>query len=422
MKKAAKELLQFIDKSPTAFHAVESIEKELKAQDFIALNETENWEIEAHKNYYVKRADASIILFKTPKQFSKKSTYKIIGAHTDSPCLKVKSNPISSKEGYTLLNTEIYGGVLLTSWFDKDLNLGGRVYTETSTGKIEMQLVKLPYKLRIPRLAIHLDRGVNNDGFKPNPQTHMFPVMGLKQEVSFEELLQKELKTQNKVLSWDLYLYDTELSALGGIEEEFIYAPRLDNLASVHSSLSAILAVENHSGDILMASYFHNEEIGSSSQNGAASNFQEATLKRIHQALGKTETELYRCIANSYFISADMAHAIHPGYTHVHDANHKPKINQGVVIKSNANVRYASDGLSIAKFKQWCVKAKMPYQYFNSSNDMGCGSTIGPMTATKLGIPTIDIGNPMLSMHSIREMGGTLDHHYSIKVFKAFYS
>ncbi|MGB1018638.1 MAG: M18 family aminopeptidase [Chitinophagales bacterium] len=421
MKKTAKALLKFIDESQTAFHVVETIENDLKSKKYQELKEDEDWKIEANQKYYVKRADASIILFTTPKNFSNKTTYKIIGAHTDSPSLKVKSNPVSSKEGYQLLNIEIYGGVLLTSWFDKDLNLGGRVYTENQKGELESHLVRLPYKLRIPRLAIHMDRGVNSEGFKPNPQTHMFPVMGLGKEADFESILQKQLKTKDKIMSWDLYMYDTEPCSLGGMNEEFIYAPRLDNLASVHASLVALTESKNSADDIMMASYFHNEEVGSSSQNGAGSNFQEATLRRINAALGKTESEMYETISKSYFISADMAHAIHPGYTQVHDVNHKPEMNKGPVIKSNANVRYASDGLSIAKFKQWCNAANVPYQYFNISNDMGCGSTIGPMTASRLGIPTIDIGNAMLSMHSIREMAGTEDHKLIIDVFKEFY-
>jgi len=421
MSKEAKELIKFIDDCPTAFHAVETIEKELLNNKFTELKEDEIWEINSNEKYYVKRADASIILFRTPINFNNTSTYKIIGAHTDSPSLKVKSNPTSSKEGYQLLNIEIYGGVLLTSWFDKDLNVGGRVYVEDEKGNLTSQLVKLPYKLRIPRLAIHMDRGVNQEGFKPNPQTHMFPFMGLGDVVNFEKVLQKELKTKDTILSWDLYMYDTEPSSIGGMNEEFIYAPRLDNLASVHASLVSLLNAKNNKTDVLMASYFHNEEVGSSSQNGAASNFQEATLKRIHKAFDKTEEDFYQTISKSFFISADMAHAIHPGYTQVHDINHKPRINKGPVIKSNANVRYASDGLSIAKFKQWCNASDTPYQYFNISNDMGCGSTIGPMTASKLGIPTIDIGNPMLSMHSIREMAGTEDHTMIIDVFSEFY-
>lgn len=421
MSKRAKSLIQFIDQCPTAFHTVETVENQLTAKGFSELSEDKDWQIEADKKYFVKRADASIILFTTPKKISNNTTYKIIGAHTDSPCLKVKSNPTSTKEGYQLLNIEIYGGVLLTSWFDKDLNLGGRVYTETAEGKLRSHLVKLPQKLRIPRLAIHMDRGVNQEGFKPNPQTHMFPFMGLGDMVDFEKELQKKINTTETILSWDLYMYDTEPSSLGGMQEEFIYAPRLDNLASVHASLEALVEADNAADDILMASYFHNEEVGSSSQNGAGSNFQEAVLKRINAALGKTEDEFYQTISKSYFISADMAHAIHPGYTQVHDINHKPRLNKGPVIKSNANVRYASDGLSIAKFKQWCHASNTPYQYFNISNDMGCGSTIGPMTASKLGIPTIDIGNPMLSMHSIREMAGTEDHGLVINVFKEFY-
>ncbi len=421
MIERAERLLKFIDNSPTAFHAVNTIENELKEYGFIKLKENECWNIEDNKKYYVKRADASIIIFITPKKLTDDSIYKIIGAHTDSPCLKVKSNPTSIKEGYQMLNCEIYGGVILNSWFDRDLNFGGRVYTEDENGNLKMSLVKLPYKIRIPRLAIHLERNVNKE-FAPNPQDQMFPVLGLGKGVTFEELIQKELKTKDKVLSWDIFLFDTEKCSFGGLENEFIFAPRLDNLASVHAAIRALKEVETSNNNILMASFFHNEEVGSQSQTGAGANFQEATLKRIYRALGKTDMEMYATLSKSFFISADMAHAVHPNYSSKHDPNHKPTINKGPVIKSNANERYASNAFTIAKFMQWCNKANVPFQKFNIRNDMGCGSTIGPMTASRLGIPTIDIGNPMLSMHSIREMAGTIDHTLIIDVFKEFYA
>jgi len=416
----SENLINFIDASSTSFHAVENLKKDALQKGYIALQESQSWSLEQGRKYFVTRADGSIILFKTPKNWKEDYSLNIIGAHTDSPCLKVKNNPISTKEGYQLLNIEIYGGVLLTSWFDRDLNLGGRVITENAQGELSQQVIKVEKRLRIPRLAIHLDRGVNKDGFKPNPQEHMFPIIGLDTELNFEDWIKKETGITDSILSFDLFLFDAEKSSFGGVNNEFIYAPRLDNLASVHASFEALQLSESET-NIQMAAYFQHEEIGSESQNGADSNFLEVTLKRIHASISNSEESYYQTIANSFFISADMAHAVHPNYGAKHDANHRPAIGLGPVIKSNANMRYATDGFSIAKFKQWCNKVEVPFQDFCSRNDIGCGSTIGPMTAAKLGIPTIDIGNPMLSMHSIREMCGTKDHDYIIKVFAEFY-
>ena len=415
-------LLNFIDSSTTSFHVVANLKKELKLKNYTELREQGNWTLKKNSKYFVTRADGSIIIFTTPKNWTKEYSYKIIGAHTDSPCLKIKNNPVSTKEGYQLLNIEVYGGVLLSSWFDRDLNFGGRLIIENDAGELEQKTVTVTKKLRIPRLAIHLDRDVNRNGFTPNPQEHMFPVIGLNNNLSFNDWLKKETGVTGTILSWDLFLFDTEKSSFGGINNEFIYAPRLDNLASVHASFEAILQSENSDNEVQMAVYFQHEEIGSESQNGANSNFLEATLKRIHNFISDNEEHYFQAIARSFFISADMAHAVHPSYSTKHDPNHKPHIGKGPVIKSNANMRYATDAFSIAKFKQWCKKANVPFQDFCSRNDIGCGSTIGPMTAAKIGIPTIDIGNPMLSMHSIREMCGTKDHDYIINVFTEFYN
>ena len=417
----SENLLSYINKSTTAFHAVEELKNDLLNNKYIQLFETQKWDIKPNTKYFVIREDASIIIFTSPKKVTEKTSYKIIGAHTDSPCLKLKSNPISQKEGYQVLNIEIYGGVLLTSWFDKDLLIGGRVFTENSNGEIEKHLISLPYKVKIPRLAIHLDRGVNENGFKVNPQTQMMPVLGLDSSISFDDILKKEINTKDEILSTDLFLFDAEPSGFGGFKNEFIYSPRMDNLAMVHASYEAITSQKINENDFQVAAYFHNEEIGSNTQNGADSNFLEATLKRINAAFNLTESDFLQSMANSYFISADMAHAVHPSYAEKHDPNHKPLMNRGPVIKSNANMRYATDGKTIAKFKQFCNKAHVPYQDFCGRNDMGCGSTIGPMTASKLGICTIDVGNPMLSMHSIREMAGREDHNMMIKVFQEFY-
>jgi aspartyl aminopeptidase len=417
----SKNLISFINKSTTAFHAVEELKNDLLKNKYTQLNESESWNLKSNSKYFVIREDASIIVFTSPKNVSEKTSFNIIGAHTDSPCLKIKSNPISQKEGYQLLNIEIYGGVLLTSWFDKDLLIGGRVFTENKNGEIEKHLITLPYKVKIPRLAIHLDRGVNEEGFKVNAQTQMMPVLGLDDNINFETLLQKEINTKNKVLSTDLFLFDSEASCFGGFKDEFIYSPRMDNLAMVHASYEAITSQKNNENDFQVAAYFHNEEIGSNTQNGGDSNFLEAALKRVCASFKLSEAEFLQVMAKSYFISADMAHAVHPSYAEKHDPNHKPLMNRGPVIKSNANMRYATDGKTIAQFKQLCNRANVPFQDFCGRNDMGCGSTIGPMTASKLGICSIDVGNPMLSMHSIREMAGREDHTMIIKVFQEFY-
>lgn len=417
----SQSLLEFIDQSSTAFHAVENLKNELFKQNYKELKEEADWSLEKGGKYFVTRAEGSIIIFKTPKTWASNYAFSIIGAHTDSPCLRIKNNPISTKEGYQLLNIEIYGGVLLTSWFDKDLYFGGRIIIENENGQLAQRIIKIEKRLRIPRLAIHLDREVNKEGFKPNPQEHMFPVIGLDKDLKFEDWIKKETGISETILSWDLFLFDAEKSSLGGIHNEFIFAPRLDNLASVHASFEALKVSDSENDNIQMAVYFQHEEIGSESQNGANSNFLEATLKRIHGHISSNEETYYQTIARSFFISADMAHAVHPNYSDKHDGNHKPQLGAGPVIKSNANMRYATDAFSIAKFKQWCTKANVPFQDFCSRNDIGCGSTIGPMTAAKLGIPTIDVGNPMLSMHSIREMCGVNDHDAIIKVFAEFY-
>ncbi len=417
----SQSLLEFIDQSSTSFHAVENLKNELFTQNYKELKEEADWSLEKGGKYFVTRAEGSIIIFKTPQKWTSNYAFSIIGAHTDSPCLRIKNNPISTKEGYQLLNIEIYGGVLLTSWFDKDLYFGGRIIIENENGQLEQRIVKIEKRLRIPRLAIHLDREVNKEGFKPNPQEHMFPVIGLDKELKFEDWIKKETGISGTILSWDLFLFDAEKSSLGGIHKEFVFAPRLDNLASVHASFEALKISDAENNNVQMAVYFQHEEIGSESQNGANSNFLEATLKRIHGHISSNEETYFQTVARSFFISADMAHAVHPNYSDKHDSNHKPQIGAGPVIKSNANMRYATDAFSIAKFKQWCNKADVPFQDFCSRNDIGCGSTIGPMTAAKIGIPTIDVGNPMLSMHSIREMCGVKDHDAIIKVFAEFY-
>lgn len=417
--KNAQSLLTFIDSCPTPYHVVNQLVNELVQQGSTELIENKEWVLKNNQSYFVRRGNGSIISIKTAKE--KNIGFKIIGAHTDSPGLKIKANPLSDRFDYQLLNVEIYGSVLLNSWFDKDLKIAGRVFLEKDNGELVETLIQLPYKVRIPRLAIHLDRGVNENGFKVNAQNHLLPIIGMGKGTDFDSLIQKELKTKETVLSWDLFLFDAEASSFGGIKNEFIYAPRLDNLASVHAAQEALSKSSYHSNQHLITAYFNHEEVGSTSSNGANSNFLENTLKRIQLAFDLSESDYLQALANSFFISADMAHALHPNFSDKHDQQHAPIINQGPVIKSNANVRYATDGLSMAKFIQWCKIAKVIPQNFHSRNDLGCGSTIGPMVSANLGMQSIDIGNPMLSMHSIREMAGSQDHSQLIKVFEAFF-
>jgi len=421
MSSSAQSLLSFIDNSPTAFHVVDGLATELMTQGFEKLEEKDTWQIKEGGNYFVCRADASIVAFRAPSQWSVNSSFKIIGAHTDSPSLKIKNKPTSTKEGYQMLNIEVYGGALLTSWFDKDLLIGGRVLYQDEEGAVKQILVQLPYRLRIPRLAIHLDRTVNKEGFLVNPQEHLCPILGLDEDIDFEAWITKEIGIQGQLLSWDLFLFDAEKASFGGVNNEFIYASRLDNLGSVHAATQALLSSTHHAHDFLVAAFFQHEEVGSTSQNGADSNFMETVLKRIVLAFTEQQEPFFQAVASSLFISTDMTHAVHPNYGSAHDPNHKPMLNKGPVIKSNANMRYATDAFSIAKFKQWCYKAGVSYQDFCNRNDMGCGSTIGPMVAANLGMATIDVGNAMLSMHSIREMAGTHDHQMMIDVFEAFF-
>ena len=412
-----KDLLNFIDQSPSAFHAVVQTEEKLIADGFKKISEDEEWALKNNSSYYVTRDNNSIIAFKTPKNQLKKSI--MIGAHTDSPCLRLKPNSVHSKNDYAMLSIEVYGGALWNSWFDQELSLAGLIVVHNkNTNNFTPKIVKVEKGFRIPRLAIHIDRGVNQEGFKINPQTQLAPVIGLDSTVKLEEILAHEIDIDEELYSFELYLSPQQPSCFGGLDEEFLYAPRLDNLAMVHAGITALMETSNTKNSLLVSANFHNEEVGSDSYSGAGSNFLASTVERIFQSLGQSRDEFLRTMTKSLFISADMAHAVHPNYASQHDPLHHPKINQGPVIKYNANMRYATNAFTTAHFKKFCADANSPHQDFSSNNELGCGSTIGPMTSKSLGIPTIDVGNPMLSMHSIREMAGSLDHELMIGVIK----
>jgi len=426
---ASESLLDYIDASPTPFHAVRELEKSLTDKGFSKLDEQGAWEVQPEGRYFVSRNQTSLVAFTAGTAPLDAAGFKIIGAHTDSPNLRLKPNPLYRKNGYLQLGVEVYGGALLTTWTDRDLSLAGRVVLRSGKG-IRTQLVDFARPLcRIPQLAIHLNREVNEKGLVLNRQNHLPPILSmdgagpLKSDTDLKKLVAKEIKCRvGDILGLELHLHDTQKSTLAGPEGEFIFAPRLDNLASCHAGLCALAdnaGIKDPLSRVL--AFYDNEEVGSESAEGGASPFLKDVLERLLQKSAEPREALMRALARSLFVSADMAHAVHPNYSEKHDARHLPVLNGGPVIKSHAGKRYATDGISSAHFELLCEQAKVPVQRFAIRSDMFCGSTIGPITATNLGIRTVDIGSPMLSMHSIREMAGSKDHARLIRVFKKFF-
>jgi aspartyl aminopeptidase len=403
------DLIDFINSSPSPYHAVLSTQNLLEKHGYVQLKEEVNWELKKGTNYYCIREDASIIAFSLPEQPAQAS-FKVIGAHTDSPCLKLKVNPNVQQENYHLANIEVYGGALWNSWLDRDLGLAGIVYTDQ-----EKKCIDLKLKARVPQLAIHLDRNVNKDGLKLNPQEHLKPIIS--HQKSILDCISAEVN--GTIISHDLCFYDLQEASTGGAANEWIYAARLDNLAMTHAAIDSLLQ-SNERNSIAVAACFNHEEVGSNSAEGAGSNFLESVLRRIHNTFAKN-SDLQIRLAHSFLLSADMAHALHPNYTDRHDPYHKPLMGQGPVLKTNVNQRYATNPASTAFIKDLAKKAQTKLQDFQGHNNISCGSTIGPMTAAKLGISTIDIGNAMLSMHSAREMAHLDDHTDMIKLMTAWY-
>ena len=426
-KKGIHDLLEFIDNSPTPFHAVEEMKSKLIEQGYSELKESDAWELTNNSKHFVTRNDSSLIAFIVGTKTKDASGFKIIGAHTDSPNLKLKPNPSYDKNGYLQLGVETYGGVLLTTWTNRDLSLAGRVIIK---GKKQPQSKLILFDeplLRIPQLAIHLNRDVNEKGLTLNKQNHLPPIFSLSDKKgSNKNLLEKRVAQKLKcksadILNMELSLYDTQSGAIGGAEGEFIFSSRLDNLASCHAALQALTESKTKDPMTRVIAFYDDEEVGSDSAQGAGSPFLKDVLERLTLESDNPRETFFRSMANSFFISADMAHAVHPNYPEKHDPQHMPVLNGGPVIKCNSNQRYATEGVSSAWFEMLCKKAGVQVQKFVVRSDLGCGSTIGPITAANLGIRTVDVGNPMLSMHSIREMAGAKDHLPLIKAFKEYF-
>jgi len=421
-------LLKFIQASPTPYHAVAAMREMLDAEGFRQLRESESWETSTPGRYYVTRNDSSLIAFSLTSDLADNGL-RMVGAHTDSPCLKVKPNPEIVKTRYFQLGVEIYGGVLLSPWFDRDLSLAGRVSYLDKQQHVHSALIDFEHAIAvIPSLAIHLDPEVNENR-SINKQTHMPPVlMKLPEDEKhkeatpdFRELLLTLLVKQNpeinaeKVLEYELAFYDVQPPAVIGLHQDFVAGARLDNLLSCYTGLISLFKAGERSNCMLICN--DHEEVGSVSTSGAAGSF----LRSVLQRLTATPERLARSVDRSMLISADNAHGVHPNFSDKHDDNHGPVLNQGPVIKINANQRYATNSETGAIFRNLCDQADVPVQSFVVRSDMGCGSTIGPLTAAAIGIKTIDVGVPTFAMHSIRELAGRWDGYYLYRALREYF-
>ncbi len=418
-----QQLLTFLSRSPTPFHAVASMQDALCGAGFEILNERESWQLRAGGRYLVTRNGSSLIAFILPAADElAEQGMRMVGAHTDSPCLKVKPNPEKNSKGYFQLGVEVYGGALLNPWFDRDLSLAGRVSYVDLQGQLQQQLIDYRNPVAvIPSLAIHLDREANSNR-SVNAQNHLPAILHRCGEdmPDFRQMLKEQLTAEgvsaDKVLDYELFFYDTQPPALIGMNSEFVASARLDNLLSCFVGLQSLLDADQKRGAMLICN--DHEEVGSVSAAGADGPFLQSVLERI-----APDTEVRsRMLAGSLLISADNAHGVHPNYADKHDSNHGPLLNEGPVIKVNANQRYATSSETSALFRHLAEQEEVPVQAFTVRSDLGCGSTIGPLTAAKIGVPTLDIGVPTFAMHSIRELAGSEDAFGLYRVLRRFQS
>lgn len=426
-KLIANNLMEFINNSPTMFHASSVIMDKLKDNGFIHLPLDGKWNLKKGGKYYVTSNDSALITFVINTTSPEEDGFKMIGAHTDAPGFRLKPSPEIQKENYLILNTEVYGGPILSTWFDRPLSIAGRVsYSGDHILRPQHALIDFKEPIAIiPSLAIHMNRDVNT-GVALNKQKDTLPVIktidGQLDPAYIKNMVCKQSGLSiDQALDVDLFLYPTEKGALVGANKEFISASRLDDLAMVYAGIEALLGAKHKSG-INMMICFDNEEIGSRTKQGADSPFLSSTLERIMIALDKSSEDLYRAIARSFLISADMAHAYHPNYPEKQDPTNKVLPGNGPAIKVNANQSYTTDSDSAVVFADICKKANVPYQVFVNRSDERGGSTIGPVSVAHVAVRSLDIGAPMLSMHSCRELMAIKDIEYTLNAFKAFYS
>ena len=417
-------LCEFIDASPTPFHAVSSMVAILSDAGFTELSEAQQWALKPGGKHFVIRNGSSIVAFVVGSDSLAESGLRMLGAHTDSPCLMLKPQPEIQKGGYFQLAVEVYGGALLNPWFDRDLSIAGRLVYRDSSNGLKQKLVNFREPVAvIPSLAIHLDREANKER-TVNPQTHIPPVVKLladnKETADFRDILcRRFLQADDQVLDFELCLYDTQPAAMIGLDKEFLAAARLDNLLSCFVATQSLIKADG-ANTCIMACNDH-EEVGSVSAVGADGSFLESVIARI-AAAENSDNILSAVMGRSLLISCDNAHAVHPNYMDKHDAGHLPILNGGPVIKTNVKQRYATNSITASLFKQFCAQAQVPVQQFVSRADMGCGSTIGPVASSRLGVPTLDIGIPQLAMHSCRELTGSKDSLRLAEVLTTFFN
>jgi aspartyl aminopeptidase len=424
----AQQLIDFIYESPTAFQAVNTVKNRLHSCGFIEIKEAAKWSLKKGGKYFVTKNDSAIAAFVVGKGDIEEYGFKIIGAHTDSPTFRIKPAPEMTSEGsYIRLNTEVYGGPILSTWLDRPLAVAGRVTLRSENilyPATRLVNIKNPI-LIIPNLAIHMNREINK-GIELNAQKDTLPLLAhvnerLEKGNYLLNAIAEELAVAaSSIIDFDLYLYEYEKGNIIGLNNEFISSGRLDDLSMVHAGIEALCKVEAVPATNVMIA-FDNEEVGSRTKQGGDSPFLSTVLERILISQGRGREEFFRALAKSFMISADLAHAVHPNIGEKHDPVNRPILNKGPVIKISANQSYTTDSNSDAVYEEICKKAGVPVQKFVNRSDLAGGSTIGPISSTQLNIRSVDMGTPILAMHSIRELGGVLDHTYVTATFEEFY-
>jgi aspartyl aminopeptidase len=415
----ADDLADFVAASPSSFHAAAEVARRLEESGFTRLDETAAWPAQPGGRFFVVR-DGAVIAWMVPDTAAPGTGIHVFGAHSDSPAFKLKPQPTTGSGGWLQAGVEIYGGPLLNSWLDRELTLAGRLVLDdgthvlTSTGPL----------LRLPQLAIHLDRSAN-DGLTLNKQAHTQPVWGLGQAASADilgEMAAAAGVEAARIRGYDVVTADTQRGHVFGQDDVFFASGRLDDLASVHAGVTALSRMSAAGERIAMLAVFDHEEVGSATRSGAAGPFLAEVLERIWLGLGADREQQFRALAASWCVSSDVGHSVHPNYADKHDPVVQPLLGSGPILKINANQRYATDGAGAAAWHGWCAAAGVVSQEFVSNNTVPCGSTIGPITATRLGIRTVDVGIPILSMHSARELAGVSDLYDLTRVAEAFFT